>query len=302
MHEPFDEYLRGCLKVELLKLTSLRAIAVLPPELQGPPNAGHGGGGTALLLEMIRMVVGERGGEALLPRPLRMEVTFHRSLPLDTPLRAEVDEQAGVWHARIVQDATPVIEGRLSSAAAMDAVPAELGRLSRGSPAEWSVPRYEWCLACGRSNARGAQLRFAYSDHAVWHHLSPPAGFRTRDGSVALAYFCIVADELGWWLGALRQGECGLTSRLIVALGAPVRFGTSLLAIGARSEVRSQDPKGRFWDTKCVVLTKQGQPVAQAEVQFAASRAFTKTMLPGFIAEDAAAVGQAFPRYAERTE
>jgi len=25
-------------------------------------------------------------------------------------------------------------------------------------------------------------------------------------------------------------------------------------------------------------------------------------MLPGFIAEDAAAVGQAFPRYAERTE
>ena len=126
----------------------------------------------------------------------------------------------------------------------------------------------------------------------------PPPPFRARDGSLALAYLCIVADELGWWLGALRQGECGLTSRLVVALGAPVRFGTALLAVGRRSDVRSADPKGRFWETSCCVVTKAGHTVAQAAVQFAGSRAFSKAMLPGFIADDAAALRQAFPRYA----
>ena len=105
--EPMDEYLRGRLKVELLKLDRMRAVATFPRDLQGPPEAGHGGGATGLLLEMVRMVAGERDGEAVLPRPLRVEVALHRQLPLDTPLRAEVILEDGVWRSRSVTASRP---------------------------------------------------------------------------------------------------------------------------------------------------------------------------------------------------
>lgn len=48
-HQPMQDYLRGRLKVELLKLDRLRAVATFSPDLQGPPEAGHGGGAAALL-------------------------------------------------------------------------------------------------------------------------------------------------------------------------------------------------------------------------------------------------------------
>ena len=99
-HEPMEDYLRRRLKVELLKLDRMRAVATFPPDLQGPPEAGHGGGAAALLLEMVRMVAGERGGEMVLPRPLRIEVALHREIPLDTPLRAEVTSGGGIWHSQ----------------------------------------------------------------------------------------------------------------------------------------------------------------------------------------------------------
>jgi hypothetical protein len=297
--EPFDEYLRARLKVELLKLKSLRATLVLPSDLQGPPAAGHGGGAAALLLEMIRMVVGERGGEAVLPRPLRLAVVFHHALPLALPLRAEVNATDGGWQGRILHGEKLLIAADLQAAADWAPIARDLPRLAGARESGLPVPRYEWCLACGRSNPRGAQLRFLYSDAALWQQLTPPAGFRARDGSLALAYLCIVGDELGWWLGALRQGECGLTSRLTVTLGAPIRFGAPLLAVGARSAVRSADPRGRFWETDGVIVGGDGKPVAHASVQFAGSRAFTKTMLAGFIqGEELAAVQHAFPRYA----
>jgi spermidine synthase/Tfp pilus assembly protein PilF len=75
--ESMEDYLRRRLKVELLKLDRMRAVAMFPPDLQGPPDAGHGGGAAALLLEMVRMVAGERGGEAVYPR--RIEVAQPRN-------------------------------------------------------------------------------------------------------------------------------------------------------------------------------------------------------------------------------
>ena len=112
-HESMEAYLRSRLKVELLKLDRLRAVAVFPPDLQGPPEAGHGGGATALLFEMVRMVVGERGGEAVLPRPVRIEVVLHREIPLDTPLRAEVTPEGGAWYSRILRYNRPIVEALL---------------------------------------------------------------------------------------------------------------------------------------------------------------------------------------------
>ncbi|MBI2163035.1 MAG: hypothetical protein HYU32_02680, partial [candidate division NC10 bacterium] len=165
------------------------------------------------------------------------------------------------------------------------------------------VPGYAFCLACGLQNARGVQVRFDYNGSLVWKRLVPQAHFRCGDGSLFPGFLCIVCDEVGWWLGALRQGECGLSNRVIVCLGEPVLHGVPLLVVGARSAVTTSDPKGRIWQAQASVLTPDWRPVATTQVQFAGSRAFTKIMLPGFVpGEDRAAVHRVFPGYADPWE
>lgn len=300
--ERMEDYLRSRLKVELLKLDRMRAVAVFPPDLQGPPQSGHGGGAAALLFEMVRMVAGERGGETVLPRPLRIEVVLHREIPLDTPLRAEVTSGGGLWHSRILRDDRPIVEAEISPATAPPAAPpVELRRVwDAARENTFTVPGYELCLGCGFRNPRGAQVRFECDDHFVWKRLAPQPHFRCEDGSLFPGYHIIVGDELGWWMGALRQGECGLSSRLVVTLGKTVKHGTPLLALGSRASVRTSDPKGRIWQTQAMIVTQDWQPVAGTEVEFAGSRAFSKVMLPRFVAAtdaDAAALQKTFPRY-----
>jgi hypothetical protein len=299
-NESMEDYLRSRLKVELLKLDRMRAVATFPPDLQGPPEAGHGGGAAALLFEMVRMVAGERGRETALSRPVRIDVTLHREIPLDTPLRSEVTLADGVWHSRITRDERPLIEAEVHPAAVPAAVPAaEFRRMWDEPRAEpFSVPVYEFCLGCGVRNPRGAQIRFECDEHFVWRRLQPQAHFRCEDGSLFPGYHIIVGDELGWWMGALRQGECGLSSKLSVTLGDTVPFGTALLALGPRASVRTSDPKERIWQTLAMILTPDWRPVASAEVEFAGSKAFSKVMLPKFIrGKDLASLQRAFPRY-----
>ncbi|MEI8188424.1 MAG: hypothetical protein WCI75_01750 [candidate division NC10 bacterium] len=298
--QSMDEYLRGRLKVELLKLDRMRAVATFPHDLQGPPEAGHGGGATALLLEMVRMVAGERDGETVLPRPLRVEVALHRQLPLDTPLRAEVVSEGGVWHSRILREDRLIVEAEVRPASApLGPPPAELRRAWEASRGDaFTVPGYEFCLGCGFQNPRGAQVRFEYDDLLMWKRLAPQAHFRCGDGSLSLGYHCIVGDELGWWMGALKQGECGLSNRVVLTLGDSVPHRTPLLAVGSRSAVHTSDPKGRIWQALAYILTEDWQPVATADVQFVGSRAFTQTMLPRFIkGQDLPSLQRAFPRY-----
>jgi hypothetical protein len=299
-HEPMEDYLRGRLKVELLKLDRMRAVATFPPDLQGPPEAGHGGGAAALLFEMVRMVAGERGGEATLPRPVQIAVTLHREIPLDTPLRAEVTSGGGIWHSRILREDRPIVEAEVRpSADPLAGPPVELRRAWDAPRVDtFTVPGYEFCLGCGFRNTRGAQIRFECDDHFVWKRLTPQAHFRCEDGSLFPGYHIIVGDELGWWMGALRQGECGLSSKLAVTLGKTVRHGTPLLALGPRASVRTSDPKGRIWQTQALIVTADWKPVAAAEVEFAGSRAFSKIMLPRFVTgRNAGSLGRAFPRY-----
>ena len=300
-HESMEDYLRGRLKVELLKLDRMRAVAKFPPDLQGPPEAGHGGGAAALLFEMVRMVAGERGGETVLPRPLRIEVALHREIPLDTPLRAEVTSEGGIWHSRILREDRPIVEADVSPATALAAPSKDLRRAWDAPRVDtFTVPGYEFCLGCGFRNPRGAQVRFECDEAFVWKHLAPQAHFRCEDGSLFPGYHIIVGDELGWWMGALRQGECGLSSRLVVTLGKTIKHGTPLLAVGPRASVRTSDPKGRIWQTQALIVTQDWQPVAAAEVEFAGSRAFSKVMLPRFVAgadAEAAALRKTFPRY-----
>lgn len=300
--QPMEDYLRRRLKVELLKLDRMQAVATFPSDLQGPPEAGHGGGAVALLFEMVRMVAGERGGEAVLPRPLRIAATLHREIPLDTPLRAEVASEGGVWRSRLLREGRPVVEAEVSAPTETLSPPSMDLRRAWDGPRKdaFTVPVYEFCLGCGVRNPRGAQVRFECDEEFVWKALRPQAHFRCEDGALSPSYLIIVGDELGWWMGALRQGECGLSSRLTVTLGASIKHGAPLLALGPRAAVRTSDPKGRFWQTRGLIMTADWQPVAAAEVEFAGSRAFSKVMLPRFIAgtdSDAASLRRTFPRY-----
>lgn len=299
---PMEDYLRDRLTVESQQPGLLRARVSFPPDLQGPPEAGHGGGITAMLFELVRLLEGERAGAIRLPRPVRVEVALHRELPLDTTLQAEAERAAGSWRSRISQDGRPIAEAEVRLLAEpLSPPPPEVRQEWEASQRHADeVPGYEFCLGCGLSNPRGAQVRFDYNDRMVWKRLTPQAHFRSADGSLFPGYLCIVLDELGWWLGALRQGECGLSNRLAVCLGGPVDPDIPLMAVGARSAVVTSDKKGRVWQTAVAVVTPDWTPVATAEVQFVGSRAFTKVMLSRFVSgNDPAALRRAFPRYAE---
>jgi len=153
-------------------------------------------------------------------------------------------------------------------------------------------------VGCGLKNPRGAQVRFDYNDAWMWKRLIPQAHFRTADGTLVPGYHAIVGDELGWWLGAVQQGECGLSSRLSLTLCPAIPHGTPLIAVGNRRALTTNDPKGCIWRAPVTILTEEWQPVAAAEVQFAGSRAFTRMMLPRFLWDaDRTALQRVFPRY-----
>lgn len=298
--QPMEDYFRDRVRIEAREPGRMRASVTFTADLQGPPEAGHGGGVTAMLFELARLSREERRGGSDLPRPARIDVTLHRELPLETPLLAEVVAADGGWHSRIMRADRPIAEAAISAAGPLPLPPPAMRRLWE-APAGGThqVPGYELCLACGLKNARGAQIRFDYNDSLVWKRLAPQAHFRSADGSLFPGYLCIVCDEIGWWLGALRQGECGLSNRVRICLGPPVKHGVPLLALGDRSAVTSSDPKGRVWQAQATIVTEDWLPVATAEVQFAGSRAFTKVMLPRFLpGEDPAAVRRVFPAYA----
>lgn len=297
---PMDAYLRELIAVEDRSADRLGGTVCYPKELQGPPESGHGGGTTALFFELARMLHGEASGRSLIPRPVRMDVTLHRAMPLETPLSAEIVAWGEGWRGRIAK------EGRIIAEAEIRSVPGPLAGRPAADRRAWEaslatalpVPAYEFCLGCGLKNPRGAQVRFDYNESWMWKRLVPQPHFRSADGSLVAAYHAIVGDELGWWLGALQQGECGLSSRLSLTLGPAIPHGMTLVAVGSRRALTSADPKGRIWQVPVTILTEDWEPVAAAEVRFAASRAFTRMMLPRFLWEpDRTALQRVFPRY-----
>ncbi len=295
-----DEYFHDRVRIETRTRTRMQARVTFTTDLQGPPEAGHGGGVTAMLLETVRLFENESGGGSPLPSPMRIDVALHREIPLEIPLAAKVEPRAAGWHSQLWR------EDRLCAEATVFPIGEAPPSVSAETRRRWEdsnqrtdeLPGYEFCLACGLRNSRGAQVRFKYNEAMVWKHLRPQAHFRCADGGLFPGYLCIVADEIGWWLGALRAGECGLTSRVTMHLGLPVAFGIPLLVLGDRSAVTASDTKGRMWHAQAAIVTPNWDPVATAEVQFAASRAFTKVMLPGFLpAQDPAALRHLFPRF-----
>jgi hypothetical protein len=298
--EPMEAYFRELVRIEDRGAEGLRAAVRFPPDLQGPPDTGHGGAVTAMLFELLRLLLGEQGGEARIGRPVRIETTIHRAVPLDEALRGEVAAGEDGWLSRLIRGDRLFAQAAIRPAPGGLAVPSEaerrgwLGAMGTG----FELPGYRYCLACGLENPRGVHARFDCNEALVWKRLLPRPHFACPDGSLFHAFLTVVCDEMGWWLGALRQGECGLSSRVTVWLGGSVPAEVPLLVLGPRDRVASTDPKGRVWETRSLVVGPDWSAVAAAEIQFAGSRAFTKTMLPHFLpGEDPAVLGRVFPRY-----
>lgn len=299
---PMDAYLRERFSAADRAPDRLAGTLVYTPELQGPPDSGHGGGTTAIFFELARMLAGESRGAALIPRPVRIDVTLHKAMPLGVPLAAEITAGGSGWQGRIAREGQVVAEAAIRPAAEPLPAPPAPDRRSweaaLGAPVP--VPAYEYCLGCGLKNPRGAQVRFDYDEAWMWKRLVPQPHFRSADGSLVPGYHAIVGDELGWWLGALQQGECGLSSRFSVTLGPPTPNEMPLIAVGSRSALTTTDPKGRIWEAPVAILTEDWQPVAAARVQFAGSRVFTRMMLSRFLwTDDLEPLRRAFPRYRE---
>jgi hypothetical protein len=253
-----------------------------------------------MLFELLRLLVGEQGGEARIGRPVRIETVIHHAVPLEEPLQGEVARCDDAWVSRLLRGDRLVAEAAIRPAAEGLREPsdAERRRWQAAMAGGFELPGYRYCLACGLENPRGVHARFECTDALVWKRLTPRPHFACADGSLFHAFLTVVCDEVGWWLGALRQGECGLSSRVTVWLAGSVPAGSPLLALGPRDTVTGTDPKGRLWQTRSLVVGPDWSPVAAAEVQFAGSRAFTKTMLPLFLpGSDPTALGRVFPRY-----
>jgi hypothetical protein len=299
-----DQYLRERIAIRDRGADRLVGTVCYTPELQGPPDSGHGGGTTALLFELARILSGETEGKHQIPRPVRIDVTFHRPMPLEVTLEAEAVVTAEGWLGRICQEGKCLVEAVIRSVPGPLLPPAVDRRPWAAEPAgSFRVPAYQYCLGCGLDNPRGAQVRFEYDDTWMWKRLTPQTHFRSADGSLVPAYHTIVGDELGWWLAAVRLGECGLSGKLSVTLGPPTPHGAPLVAVGSRAGLVSTDPKGRVWQVPVAILTEDGAAAAAAEVQFVASRAFTRLMLPRFRwTDDLTDARRIFPRYRQELE
>ncbi|HEX2481921.1 MAG TPA: hypothetical protein VHQ69_08585, partial [Methylomirabilota bacterium] len=86
-----------------------------------------------------------------------------------------------------------------------------------------------------------------------------------------------------WWLGALRQRECGVTTDVRITLLDSLPLAP-LLVLGDRAEVMSEDdPRGRYCRATGVVFAPDGTILATSQVRFAGSRAYTRRLVEPFL-------------------
>ncbi len=138
----------------------------------------------------------------------------------------------------------------------------------------------------------------AYDAERVGKALDPPPAFRDPAGRLSPAYGFLVLDEVGWWLGALHTGECGVTNRLRIVVWDTAAPGESPIVVGARDGLKPLDRKGRQWEGRVALFGSDGRPLMTGEVAFAGSRVYSKAMVPGLLVASAAEdVYRAFPRY-----
>jgi hypothetical protein len=250
-----------------------RGVVTFPADLHGFPGTAHGGAVAAVFHRLA------------LPRPpVEMRVELLRGVPTATPLRLRTGSSGATARLALHQGDRPLAEATLRREGLVAPDVASLrARWARDHVAQDEVPGTASCLACGSANPLGLGIRFLVNDQFLWREYAPPATYRTRDGAhPALAL--ILLDELGWWLGALAQRECGVTTDVRIALFEPLPFGP-LLILGDRTAVATDDdPRGRYCRTTGVLLGPDGTLLATADVRFAGSRAYTRRLVEPFLA------------------
>lgn len=266
---------------------------VLPRDFQGFPGTVHGGGAAALFLHAAGLEPS---------RPVRLVLKLLRAIPVEVPLHLVREEDPEGIRLALHQGDRPLAEGVVSEGAGAPSDSSRLLAAWRASrtPAG-QLPGTATCLACGSANPLGLQLRLEYNDRFIWREFEPRALYQSPEGLPEPALAPIVLDEIGWWLGALGQGECGVTNELTIALLGSLPRGP-LLVLGDRGSIRLEDdPRGRYCRAEAVLLTRSGEPLAAAAVRFAGSRAYSKRLLPALIAESGDAIYRLFPHYAPKS-
>jgi len=242
-------------------------------DFQGFPGTVHGGAVAALFYRVTT------------PRPpvhLRMELL--RGVPTETALALETGRAGARPRLALALDGRRLAEAELARG---DVPPFDADLLLadwRAAPTPLGeVPATATCLACGSANPLGLAVRFRFNDRFLWREYVPRPSYRAADGSLHAALVAIALDELGWWLGALAQGECGVTTEIAITVYRRLPFGP-LLMLGDRAAVQvDDDPRGRYVRGVGALLTADGTLLARAEVRFAGSRAYTKRLLQPFL-------------------
>jgi hypothetical protein len=250
-----------------------RGIVTFPPDLHGFPGTAHGGAVAAVFYRLA------------LPRPpVEMRVELLRGVPTATPLRLRTASSGATARLALHQGDRVLAEATLRREGLVPPDVATLrARWAQAHVPEDEVPGTATCLACGSANPLGLGIRFLVNDQFLWREYEPPATYRTREGAhPALAL--ILLDELGWWLGALAQQECGVTTDVRITIFEALPFAP-LLILGDRTAVSTDDdPRGRYCRTRGALLGPDGTLLATADVRFAGSRAYTRRLVEPFLA------------------
>ncbi len=275
------------------------------PELQsGFPGTGHGGAIAAAVAEAAGRLLGMAGVAPPEGSPLTTSADIRKPLPLDVPVPVDAALEAGgpAWRVavRLGPPEAPLVQGELRPGEPIRLPAGEdlSGWRGRRSEAH-QVPGLEWCLACGSKNPLGLQLRFDHDATYVWKVYEPRAPYQGADGRLFRGFPHIALDEIGWWLGALRAEEVGVSTRLEITVQRPASNGARVVLWGKRGAVVPADRKGRTWAAPAYLLTEAGEPLAAGLVTFAASRAYAPTLIPSLLAGSAAeAIRRVFPQHA----
>jgi hypothetical protein len=272
--------------------TGARGELIFPSVFQGFPDATHGGGVLAAFDRVAKQCVGEQ------QRPRGLVTKILRAVPLETPLSltaAHHDSEVNVTLSRGTELVAHAVAGdRLEIASRSD-----FRRWAQRSGPHWVAPTTRGCLACGRGNPIGCQLRLAFDARWLWSEHQPRPPYRSVDGTLDPALFPIILDEIGWWLGAIRTGEAGVTVEVETTVYCDeVAFDEPLVFLGEHASATTTDPKGHFWRAAGSIFTKSGELLASTTVTYAASRIYSKRLIPALLAlNPPESVRRVFPRY-----
>jgi len=321
-----ETYFREVIRVESRDAHALSARLIVPADLQGPRDVTHGGAVTTLLVELARLRAADAGAPDLAASPFVVDATFHKELRVGSDAighaRAAEDGESDCRVERA--DGSLIAEARVGAArdADLDALaerpsggplaellaraeragatpPAQTHDAPSAARAPDEVPGTAMCLACGLANARGLRFRFHADAAAVWRRLVLPPHFRSSTRAAFHGVAAIALDEIGWWLGALAFGGCGVSTRLRVVCDPRALADSPLLIAGERRDARPADAKARFWTSRARVFTPSGRCAAAATILFAGSHAYTRAMLADLAgASEAATIRRVFPRLA----